>query len=468
MAFLGRLIDLRSSIGFPYKMEHLFNVNLEYLIEFGLEIAIVFICWNIFLLLVYTYHATKNLRNLFISVSFLWAGIMNLIHSVMVFNQFDIAYYSGFSFFDLAPKLILVSTVLISWLINTETTDSYKFYFYFLVVSNSLYSIISICLLFKLWFYFPRMIIAIKAIVLIGLIINIVYYVKQYNYSGDKYDLLVVKGLVFLLLSEILLSSSVDFFGTVYFTSHFYKLVAFIYFFRSFFGEEITNGVLVQKEIEIKDTKLNYQQEMIKELRSQRHDFKNELQTIYTMLQLDKGNEAEKYIKDVHCELSETKELEENEEYDNELKPVLLCKEKVAEKNNIDLKAKVKLDPSMIAMPYSKFTKILFNLLDNALDAVMEKEYNRKVEVNLFAKKKKVILNIYNNGPIIPANIKDNIFTPGYTTKDKGSGFGLHIVKSLIEDYGGEINVHSKEESGTKFICQLPKKEFQKNIDNVV
>lgn len=52
--------------------------------------------------------------------------------------------------------------------------------------------------------------------------------------------------------------------------------------------------------------------------------------------------------------------------------------------------------------------------------------------------------------------VKDKIFYPFFTTKDKGSGLGLAIVHRIIEDHKGEIKVESKLNEGSRFIIHLP------------
>lgn len=52
--------------------------------------------------------------------------------------------------------------------------------------------------------------------------------------------------------------------------------------------------------------------------------------------------------------------------------------------------------------------------------------------------------------------VKDKIFYPFFTTKDKGSGLGLAIVHRIIEDHKGEIMVESKLNEGSRFIIHLP------------
>ena len=71
-----------------------------------------------------------------------------------------------------------------------------------------------------------------------------------------------------------------------------------------------------------------------------------------------------------------------------------------------------------------------------------------------------VILKISDNGPGIPASIKDKIFQPFFTTKEEGTGLGLSIVERIIKEHGGTIEVLSKNGQGASFIITLLKKDL--------
>ncbi len=68
------------------------------------------------------------------------------------------------------------------------------------------------------------------------------------------------------------------------------------------------------------------------------------------------------------------------------------------------------------------------------------------------------MLKIQNNGPEIPDKILNKIFDSGFTTKENkesNNGFGLAIVKELVESYNGKIQVSSTDEF-TEFTIYLP------------
>jgi signal transduction histidine kinase len=76
-----------------------------------------------------------------------------------------------------------------------------------------------------------------------------------------------------------------------------------------------------------------------------------------------------------------------------------------------------------------------------------------------------VVISVEDTGVGIPDEIKTKLFTPMTTTKAKGQGFGLAVVKRLIEALNGTINFESKVGKGTKFIINLPKESHNRRID---
>ena len=66
-----------------------------------------------------------------------------------------------------------------------------------------------------------------------------------------------------------------------------------------------------------------------------------------------------------------------------------------------------------------------------------------------------VYIEFLDSGPGIPERILKKVFNPFFTTKEKGSGLGLCIVKSIVESHGGEIRIESKEGEGTRVIFVL-------------
>jgi len=102
----------------------------------------------------------------------------------------------------------------------------------------------------------------------------------------------------------------------------------------------------------------------------------------------------------------------------------------------------------------AELNQVWMNLLDNALDAVA---VGGRVEVTASEAPGRVVVRIVDDGPGIPAAIQGRIFDPFFTTKGvgKGTGLGLDIVRRLVQQHEGEIEVESRP-GRTEFRVSLP------------
>ncbi|MFO7819134.1 MAG: ATP-binding protein [Halanaerobacter sp.] len=352
---------------------------------------------------------------------------------------------------------VIVNLVLLLTLVLEKYKEREKYYSWSIMITSTIFSVAVFLILTNLWGDLSFTSNFVDIIIIGILIVNILFYLREYLLGNEETILILLKGFMFLFVAEILYASEVQIFSKAYFIAQLIKLVGFIYIFRSDFSKELKDGILAQSKLELKNTKLKLHQNRIKDLRAQRHDFKNELQTIFTMLQLGKLDKASDYIQRSHLDLNKAKL--NNKTVDNDLSPVLIAKKEEAEKKDIKFTTEIETDLKEVIVPENKILKVLFNLIDNAIDAIEDvSAANKHIKVSLFDAGDSVKLVVYNSQPIIPDEILDNIFSPGFSTKGDGRGFGLYIVKSLLTDYGGDIEAESKEEMGTKFICQLTKR----------
>ena len=114
---------------------------------------------------------------------------------------------------------------------------------------------------------------------------------------------------------------------------------------------------------------------------------------------------------------------------------------------NIDKTFKLKSDPTLLK-------RILTNLVSNAIQAMPK---GGKLVIGASENKSKILLTVEDTGMGIPEEFKANIFKPLKTTKSKGQGLGLAVVKKFVEALGGNISFESKVGNGTKFTIMLPK-----------
>ncbi|RKX24838.1 MAG: hypothetical protein DRP47_10780 [Candidatus Zixiibacteriota bacterium] len=101
--------------------------------------------------------------------------------------------------------------------------------------------------------------------------------------------------------------------------------------------------------------------------------------------------------------------------------------------------------------------QVLLNLLINGADSCLAAGRPIKVGVAVVDSEKTVTLTVIDHGPGIPRKHLKRIFEPFYTTRQAGSGLGLHLSKKIVEEMGGKIIIKSKEQIGTEVVVTLPK-----------
>ncbi len=106
-----------------------------------------------------------------------------------------------------------------------------------------------------------------------------------------------------------------------------------------------------------------------------------------------------------------------------------------------------------------RLEQVLINLLQNALEAIDDRD-GGEIRVRCDETARGIALTVTDNGPGIPADILDELFTPFNTSKEEGLGLGLAISKEIVSDYGGTIDVDSGP-SGTTFTVHLQKADAQ-------
>ena len=134
-----------------------------------------------------------------------------------------------------------------------------------------------------------------------------------------------------------------------------------------------------------------------------------------------------------------------------------------------EIETQLDLDPelNLVNIDSGKVEQIILNLIMNAKDAMpnggrltitTKNILKRKISTSI--PKKYVNLSIEDTGTGMSSEIIDKIFEPFFTTKgSKGTGLGLPLVKKIVEEYNGWIDVSSKIDEGTVFKIYLHVKD---------
>ncbi|HVD97158.1 MAG TPA: 7TM diverse intracellular signaling domain-containing protein [Cytophagaceae bacterium] len=111
-----------------------------------------------------------------------------------------------------------------------------------------------------------------------------------------------------------------------------------------------------------------------------------------------------------------------------------------------------------------KMNQVFMNILNNAIFAIKankDRKEKGKLVISTSADDKYVTISIKDNGTGMTEEVKTKVFEPFFTTKDvgKGTGLGMSITFSIIEDHHGLIELNSEYGQGTEFVIKLPVKQ---------
>ncbi|UNO43776.1 sensor histidine kinase [Streptomyces sp. MST-110588] len=198
---------------------------------------------------------------------------------------------------------------------------------------------------------------------------------------------------------------------------------------------------------------------LIDALRAQDHEHANRLHTLLGLLELGLYEEAVEFVTEAVGVHRATAEQVTERIHDPLLAALVVGKATVATERGVRLSlTAATLLPDRLVDPHGLVT-VLGNLIDNALDATAGRR-GARVEVEVRVAGPTAVLRVRDNGPGVPENRREVIFTEGWTTKEPPAhgrrGIGLALVRRLAERYGGTAEVGEHPEGGAVFTVTLP------------
>ncbi len=110
-----------------------------------------------------------------------------------------------------------------------------------------------------------------------------------------------------------------------------------------------------------------------------------------------------------------------------------------------------------VAVDRQMLRRVLINLLQNAADALADAKVGEpKIKIALQRQDDFYALDVEDNGPGIPAELRELIFDPYVTTKQTGTGLGLAIVKKIAIEHGGMVQATAASSGGARLRLTLP------------
>ena len=187
-------------------------------------------------------------------------------------------------------------------------------------------------------------------------------------------------------------------------------------------------------------------------LRAQRHDFLNHLQVVYSLMEMGEYQDATAYLETVYSQLHAVSRVLRTKV--TAFNALLQVKNAECEQRGILLELDVRSTLEGIAMPAWELCCVIGNLLDNAMDAAAQAQEPR-ISLSVSESLREFAFTIRNNGAAIPADLRERIFEPGFSTKGENRGMGLAIVRRRLKEYGGRLLLESGDEA-TIFTVFLP------------
>ncbi len=122
---------------------------------------------------------------------------------------------------------------------------------------------------------------------------------------------------------------------------------------------------------------------------------------------------------------------------------------------NIKFESSIDARLPILEIDRNQIKRVLINLIDNAIAAVGD-EGEVRVETLFVEDLLLARLEVIDNGSGVPAEVKQKLFEPYFSTKRTGTGLGLAIVSNIIADHNGYIRVKDNVPKGTRFVIELP------------
>ena len=113
----------------------------------------------------------------------------------------------------------------------------------------------------------------------------------------------------------------------------------------------------------------------------------------------------------------------------------------------------------MVEVDPGRMRQLLHNLIRNAIESLSGRD-DGKVDLHLESMNNKenswVELSVEDNGPGIPEDMLEKLFEPYATSKSKGSGLGLAVVKRIVEEHSGVLFAENGNSGGARLVVRLP------------
>lgn len=193
-------------------------------------------------------------------------------------------------------------------------------------------------------------------------------------------------------------------------------------------------------------------------LRAQTHEFMNKMHVIMGLIEMKAYDELKTFTKEVAYNRQSEVSYIVTRMKDITLAGFILGKISRSRELDIDfsLSDESELRNELEVPSVHDLVLIVGNIVENAFDALANFDGERIVSLSILDFDKEIVITVEDSGPGMDEESLKNIFTRGYSSKGKGHGYGLYLVKQSIDNLEGSIDVESVEGEGTTFTVRLP------------
>lgn len=208
-----------------------------------------------------------------------------------------------------------------------------------------------------------------------------------------------------------------------------------------------------KSELNKLNNKIEHKDNIIAKLRSQKHDYLKHLQVVYSLLNNNLSNDAKDYITNISNSFRSKTSRYGKVSY---LDAIASLKYEECLMKNINFDVYIQDFIDNLVIEPSDMSSVLLNIIDNAIDSLSTiNKDNKYIKLFVYEDEFQYVISIKNNGPQIYNT--ESIFEEGFSTKDGDNrGYGLYLVKNILDKYGYHIFA-SSDEFLTEFTILIPK-----------
>lgn len=220
--------------------------------------------------------------------------------------------------------------------------------------------------------------------------------------------------------------------------------------------QERTEKIAREKEIELRNTYDDVYKQLLETIRKKQHDFNNHMNAVFSLHIV-----AESYDELVSMQKEYCGELLRDNRYSRLLSggsPIIIgflySKFLEAERKGCSIDYEVKIGDMKCRIPQYKIVEILGILLDNAMEAVADRE-SRGIFVKVCEVADSIYIAVKNDSEIFSRREFGLFVQPGYSTKGTGRGTGLANLVEMLKEYDCELNIYFEKHEKNRIVFMI-------------